>query len=60
MTLDEVLAGLFPSGHQVKVGDGGLITGSAKRKLAAASPSSAWRTANRLAGKARWRWPRKC
>ena len=32
MTLDEVLAGLFPSGHQVKVGDGGLITGSAKRK----------------------------
>ena len=32
MTLDEVLAGLFPSGHQVKVGEGGLITGSAKRK----------------------------
>lgn len=32
MTLDEVLAALFPSGHQVKVGDGGLITGSAKRK----------------------------
>jgi malonate decarboxylase gamma subunit len=32
MTLDEVLAGLFPSGHQVKVSKDGLITGSAKRK----------------------------
>jgi malonate decarboxylase gamma subunit len=32
MTLDEVLAGLFPSGHQVKVSKDGLITGSAERK----------------------------
>jgi malonate decarboxylase gamma subunit len=32
MTLDEVLAGLFPSGHHVKVSKNGLITGSAKRK----------------------------
>jgi malonate decarboxylase gamma subunit len=32
MTLDEVLAGLFPSGHHVKVSENGLITGSAKRK----------------------------
>jgi malonate decarboxylase gamma subunit len=32
MTLDEVLAGLFPSGHRVKVGKNGLIAGSAKRK----------------------------
>jgi len=32
MTLDDVLAGLFPSGHQVKVSKDGLITGSAKRK----------------------------
>jgi malonate decarboxylase gamma subunit len=32
MTLDEVLAGLFPSGRQVKVSKDGLITGSAERK----------------------------
>lgn len=32
MTLDEVLAGLFTSGHHVKVSKDGLITGHAKRK----------------------------
>jgi malonate decarboxylase gamma subunit len=32
MTLDEVLQGLFPAGHQVKVSSSGWITGSAKRK----------------------------
>jgi malonate decarboxylase gamma subunit len=32
MTLDEVLAGLFPSDHHVKISENGLITGSAKRK----------------------------
>lgn len=31
MTLDEVLKSLFPSGHDVSVGTGGFITGSAKR-----------------------------
>src|SRR6202451_4418392 len=32
MTLDEVLAGLFPSDHHVKVSENGLITGSAERE----------------------------
>jgi len=32
MTLDDVLKGLFPSGHQVTTSHDGLITGHAKRK----------------------------
>jgi malonate decarboxylase gamma subunit len=32
MTLDEVLKGLFPSGHDVKTSAAGLITGTGKRK----------------------------
>jgi malonate decarboxylase gamma subunit len=32
MTLDEVLNGLFPAGHDVKASAAGLITGSGKRK----------------------------
>jgi malonate decarboxylase gamma subunit len=32
MTLDEVLNGLFPAGHDVKTSAAGLITGSGKRK----------------------------
>jgi malonate decarboxylase gamma subunit len=32
MTLDEVLKGLFPSGHDVKTSQDGLITGTGKRK----------------------------
>ena len=32
MTLDDVLKGLFPSGHQVKISDAGWITGAATRK----------------------------
>ena len=32
MTLDEVLAGLFPGGHRVEVSKDGLIVGSANRK----------------------------
>lgn len=32
MTLDEVLAGLFPSGHHMTVSKDGLITGHARRK----------------------------
>ena len=32
MTLDDVLKGLFPAGHDVKVSPDGLITGTAKRK----------------------------
>jgi malonate decarboxylase gamma subunit len=36
MTLDEVLKGLFPSGHDVKTSPEGVITGAAKRKNGAA------------------------
>jgi malonate decarboxylase gamma subunit len=32
MTLDEVLKGLFPSGHDVKTSAAGIITGTGKRK----------------------------
>jgi malonate decarboxylase gamma subunit len=32
MTLDEILKGLFPSGHDVKTSAAGLITGTGKRK----------------------------
>jgi malonate decarboxylase gamma subunit len=32
MTLDEILKGLFPSGHDVKTSAAGLITGAGKRK----------------------------
>jgi malonate decarboxylase gamma subunit len=32
MTLDEVLKGLFPSGHDVKISAAGLIAGTGKRK----------------------------
>jgi len=32
MTLDDVLKGLFSSGHQVKISDAGWITGAATRK----------------------------
>ncbi len=32
MTLDEVLKGLFPSGHDVKTSAAGIITGNGKRK----------------------------
>ena len=32
MTLDEVLKGLFPSGHDVKASAAGIITGTGKRK----------------------------
>ena len=32
MTLDEVLKGLFPSGHDVKTSAAGLITGTGKRR----------------------------
>jgi malonate decarboxylase gamma subunit len=32
MTLDEILKGLFPSGHDVKTSGAGLITGTGKRK----------------------------
>jgi len=32
MTLDEILKGLFPSGHDVKTSPAGLITGTGKRK----------------------------
>jgi malonate decarboxylase gamma subunit len=32
MTLDEVLKGLFPSGHDVKTSAAGLITGTGRRK----------------------------
>jgi malonate decarboxylase gamma subunit len=32
MTLDEILKGLFPSGHDVKTSAAGIITGSGKRK----------------------------
>jgi malonate decarboxylase gamma subunit len=36
MTLDEVLNGLFPSGHDVKTSPEGVITGAGKRKNGAA------------------------
>ena len=32
MTLDEVLKGLFPSGHDVKANADGIIIGTGKRK----------------------------
>jgi malonate decarboxylase gamma subunit len=32
MTLDEVLEGLFPSGHGVNTSDAGIVTGTGKRK----------------------------
>jgi malonate decarboxylase gamma subunit len=32
MTLDEVLKGLFPSGHDIKTSAAGIITGTGKRK----------------------------
>ncbi len=32
MTLDEVLGGLFPTGHDVKISEAGLVTGHAKRR----------------------------
>src|ERR1700752_4508956 len=32
MTLDEILKGLFPSGHDVKTSAAGLITGTGERK----------------------------
>jgi malonate decarboxylase gamma subunit len=32
MTLDEILKGLFPSGHDVKTSPEGVITGAGKRK----------------------------
>ena len=32
MTLDEVLNGLFPSGHDVKANAAGIIIGTGKRK----------------------------
>ena len=32
MTLDEILTGLFPSGHDVKTSAAGIITGTGKRK----------------------------
>jgi malonate decarboxylase gamma subunit len=32
MTLDEILQGLFPSGHDVKTSEAGLIVGTGKRK----------------------------
>jgi malonate decarboxylase gamma subunit len=32
MTLDEILKGLFPSGHDVKTSAAGIITGTGKRK----------------------------
>jgi len=32
MTLDEILRGLFPSGHEVKTNAAGIITGTGKRK----------------------------
>jgi malonate decarboxylase gamma subunit len=32
MTLDEILKGLFPSGHEVKTNAAGIITGTGKRK----------------------------
>jgi malonate decarboxylase gamma subunit len=32
MTLDEILTGLFPSGHDVKTSPAGIITGTGKRK----------------------------
>jgi len=32
MTLDEILEGLFPSGHAVKTGPEGVVTGAGKRK----------------------------
>src|ERR1700734_1763678 len=35
MTLDEILKGLFPSGHDVKTSAAGLITGTGKRKQGA-------------------------
>lgn len=35
MTLDEVLTGLFPAGHDVKTSADGIITGTGKRKAGA-------------------------
>src|ERR1700678_331145 len=35
MTLDEILKGLFPSGHDVKTSAAGLVTGTGKRKQGA-------------------------
>jgi malonate decarboxylase gamma subunit len=32
MTLDEILTGLFPAGHEVKISPAGMITGTGKRK----------------------------
>jgi malonate decarboxylase gamma subunit len=32
MTLDEILTGLFPAGHDVKISPAGMITGTGKRK----------------------------
>jgi malonate decarboxylase gamma subunit len=32
MTLDEILTGLFPAGHDVKINPAGMITGTGKRK----------------------------
>jgi malonate decarboxylase gamma subunit len=32
MTLDEILEGLFPSGHDAKTSPEGVITGAGKRK----------------------------
>ncbi len=32
MTLDEILKGLFPSGHDVKTSPEGVITGAGKRR----------------------------
>ena len=32
MTLDEILKGLFPSGHDVKTSAADIITGTGKRK----------------------------